>query len=316
MSALDLTAHWPVGNVAAGWIDRSGRRATCGDTDRPFGLASVTKPLVATAVLVAIEEGSLALDGPAGPEGATLRHLLAHASGLGDRVDEPLAAVGARRIYSNAGFEVIGRELAAATGIPANRYLDEAVVEPLGLTATDLVGSPAHGARSSVDDLLALAAEWLRPTLLDPSTMAEATTTQFPHLIGVLPGYGRQDPNPWGLGFEIKGAKSPHWTGVDNSPSTYGHFGRAGTFVWVDPERGVACAVLTDRDFGSWAVPLWPALADAVLAEAARPAGGLKSPVTPPMEPPAHVPAPVDVNAQPRRDPRPRDAASGRSPVR
>lgn len=269
MTALNLCESWPVERVSAGWIDRSGQRLTRGDADAPFALASVTKPLFAYACLVAIEEGTLDLDEPAGPDSATVRHLLAHASGLGDDPDQPLAGVGRRRIYSNAGFEILGRRLRVSSGFAEADYFHAAVVEPLGLDVTRLVGSPAHAAIGSVDDLLTVAAEWLQPTLVAPSTMAEATRAQFRDLVGVLPGYGRQDPNPWGLGFELRGDKTPHWTGSRNSPATFGHFGRSGTFIWVDPEAGVACVALTDRDFGSWAVPLWPPFADAVLAEAA-----------------------------------------------
>lgn len=270
MTALDEVLKWPVDRVAAGWVTVDGRRRTTGSTGERFPLASVTKPLFAYAVLVAVEEGTLGLDRPAGPAGATIRHLLAHASGLAEEVERPLSGVGRRRIYSNAGFEILGRELAAASGMRADEYFDEAVVQPLGLRSTRLIGSPAHGAESSIDDLLTVAAEWLRPTLVSESTMAEARTAQFATLPGVLPGYGAHDPNPWGLGFEIRGSKSPHWTGTTNSPSTYGHFGRAGTFVWVDPAIGVACAVLTTTEFGPWAVQRWPRLADAVVAEATR----------------------------------------------
>jgi CubicO group peptidase (beta-lactamase class C family) len=97
-----------------------------------------------------------------------------------------------------------------------------------------------------------------------------ATTVQFPELPGVLPEFGRFDPCPWGLGFEIRGAKAPHWTGRRNSPATFGHFGGAGTVLWVDPGVDVACVALTDRSFDEWADDarrLWPELADAVLAE-------------------------------------------------
>jgi CubicO group peptidase (beta-lactamase class C family) len=83
----------------------------------------------------------------------------------------------------------------------------------------------------------------------------------------VLPGYGQQRPNDWGLGFEIRDAKTPHWTGGKNSPRTYGHFGQSGTFIWADPEAKLALVVLTDRDFGEWALPLWPVLADSVISE-------------------------------------------------
>jgi CubicO group peptidase (beta-lactamase class C family) len=96
---------------------------------------------------------------------------------------------------------------------------------------------------------------------------AEATRVQFPGLTGVLPGYGPQRPNDWGLGFEIRDGKSPHWTGAGNSAGTFGHFGQTGTFIWADPACDLALVVLTDRDFDDWAKPLWPALADRVLAE-------------------------------------------------
>jgi CubicO group peptidase (beta-lactamase class C family) len=81
-----------------------------------------------------------------------------------------------------------------------------------------------------------------------------------------VPGYGAQDPNDWGLGVEIRGHKTPHWTGTANSPGTYGHFGQSGTMAWVDPVANVGLVALTDRDFGPWAKDAWPALSDAVLA--------------------------------------------------
>jgi CubicO group peptidase (beta-lactamase class C family) len=110
----------------------------------------------------------------------------------------------------------------------------------------------------------------LAPSLVAAETLAEATSVQFPGLIGVLPGFRRQEPNDWGLGFELRDGKSPHWTGTRNSPQTFGHFGRSGTFVWVDPEAEVALCCLTDLDFGDWAKTAWPALSDDVLAERGR----------------------------------------------
>lgn len=91
-------------------------------------------------------------------------------------------------------------------------------------------------------------------------------TVQYPGTKGVLPGYGHQNPNDWGLGFEIRDGKSPHWTGSSSSPRTFGHFGQSGTLLWIDPDAGAACVALTDRAFGPWAVEAWPAFTDAVLA--------------------------------------------------
>jgi CubicO group peptidase (beta-lactamase class C family) len=100
----------------------------------------------------------------------------------------------------------------------------------------------------------------------------------FPGLVGVLPGVGRYDPLDWGLGFELRDGKAPHWTGSANSPGTFGHFGGAGTFLWVDPLVDVATVVLTDREYGPWALEAWPGFSDAVLAAVAADQSGLASP--------------------------------------
>lgn len=271
MQSLNAIAQWPVDHAAAAVIGPDGPIGVAGEQDRVFALASVTKPLVAYAVLVAVEEGAVELDQPAGPPGSTVRHLLAHASGLAFGENVVAAPPGAKRIYSSAGFEVLADLVAAESGIEFPEYLREAVFAPLGMTASTLEGPAGHGARSTVADLSRFARELLRPTLLSEQTAADATAVQFPGLDGLLPGYGSQRPNDWGLGFEIKGGKAPHWTGAANSPATYGHFGQSGTFLWVDPARSLACVALADKPFGDWAKQAWPPLSDAVLAEVSGP---------------------------------------------
>ena len=272
MSALDAVAGWPASEAAVAVADAGGVRAATGPLDRPFAWASVTKLLTALAVLVAVEEGTVALEEPARPPGSSVRHLLAHASGLGPEGGPPLARPGTRRVYSNAGYVFLAEHLAAAAAMSFDAYLHGAVLAPLTLTGTRLEGSPASGAVGTLRDLIALGRELLDPSQLAAATHAEATRPAFPDLAGVLPGFGRHDPNPWGLGPEIRGRKSPHWTGRANSPATFGHFGQAGGFLWVDPGAELACACLTDAGFGPWATAAWPALADAVLGEhAARP---------------------------------------------
>ncbi|MDT0266784.1 serine hydrolase domain-containing protein [Streptomyces sp. DSM 44915] len=272
MRSLALVDSWPVETVATGVVLADGTPAGWrGPVERPFPLASVTKPLAAYAALIAVEEGAIELAEPAGPEGSTVRHLLAHASGLA--FDEPrvMAPPGERRLYSNAGFDALGDHIAKATGMPFAEYLRQAVCEPLGMTGTELPGSPAKDGVSTVADLIRFGAELLRPRLLAPETLAEATAVVFPGLNGVLPGFGHMRPNDWGLGFSLRGHKSPHWTGARSSPRTFGHFGQSGTFLWVDPDAGAACATLTDRVFGPWAAAAWPPFTDAVLAELAEP---------------------------------------------
>ena len=270
MSALDLLAEWPVTNASAVVVGRDGILGAHGERGRQYRLASVTKPLVARAAQVAVEEGVVDLDTPAGPPGSTVRHLLAHTSGLSMHSAEVLAAPGTRRVYSNYGFAVLADTIEAESGIEFGAYLAEAVFAPLGMTASRLEGGAAaagYGGVSTVGDLAAFASDLLCPRLVSADMHAQATAVQFPGLDGVLPGYGVQRPNDWGLGLEIRDDKSPHWTGAANSPATYGHFGQSGTFLWVDPERGLALVVLTDRDFGDWAKALWPAVSDAVVTE-------------------------------------------------
>lgn len=278
IGALEQIDGWPVPTAAVAVLRREGdptgrgpaRVLTVGGRGpqrHVFPLASVTKPLVAYAVLVAVEEGALDYDDPAGPEGSTVRHLLAHASGLAFASRRSITAPGRRRVYSNTGFEVLGETLERATGIGLAAYLAEAVTVPLGMGDTRLEGSAGAGCVSTLADMRLFAAELLVPTLVHPSTLARATTVAFPGLSGVLPGYGVADPNDWGLGFELRDHKPRHWTGRTSDPATFGHFGRSGTFLWVDPAADAACVCLTDRDFGDWAIAAWPRLTDAVLAE-------------------------------------------------
>ena len=272
VEALTQIEGWGAGTAAAGVVRAGDVVATRGPRDAVVRWASVTKLVTAMAALVAAEEGTIDLDEPAGPEGSTVRHLLAHASGLPFEPGAPTSRPERRRIYSNVGFELLAEHIAAAAGMPFERYLGEGVLRPLGLSA-ELRGSPAADLYGSLEDLLRFAAELQRPTLVAPETLDEATTVQFPGLVGVVPDVGRFDPNDWGLGFELRDAKSPHWTGSRNSPRTFGHFGGTGTFLWVDPEAGIALACLTDREFGPWALEAWPRLSDAVLTQAQRGSG-------------------------------------------
>jgi CubicO group peptidase (beta-lactamase class C family) len=267
VDALLQIDGWPVGATTAGVVTDAGPLAVRGPADREFRWASITKLATALAVMIAVEEGTLTLDQPAGPPGATIRHLLAHASGLPFLGSEPVARPGTRRVYSNTGYEILASVLSAAAGMPFDQYLGAAVLQPLRLASTWLEGTAAAGLNGPLSDLLRFAIELLQPSLVAASTFAEMTSVAYPGLDGMLPGIGRMRPMDWGLGFELRDAKYPHWTGRTNSPETFGHFGGSGSFLWVDPRARVACASLSDREFGPWALEVWPRLADSVLAE-------------------------------------------------
>jgi CubicO group peptidase (beta-lactamase class C family) len=264
VEALRQVDEWPCANVAVAVTGAV--EAIHGDAERVFPWASVTKLAAAVAMLVAAEEGLVDLDEPAGPPGSTFRHLLAHASGLPFDPGPPIARPGARRIYSNYGFEVAAAHVEGRAEMPFTEYF-AAVWQGTGIA---FEGSAGSGASGTIADLAALARELQQPERIAAETLDEARALQFPGLVGVLPGFGRQDPNDWGLGLELRDGKSPHWTGSQNAPATYGHFGRSGTFLWVDPRAGIALVCLTDLDFGDWASETWPRLSDAVLSEAAK----------------------------------------------
>lgn len=267
----EALSGWPVGAAGVLVVDAAGVAGSAGDLTTAFPWASVTKVLTALTVLRAADAGLVDLDEPAGPPGSTVRHLLAHASGLAADSDKLLAAPGLRRVYSNRGFEVVAEHLAIRAGRPFADLLAEQVLDPLGLGGTVLSGSPAHGASGPVSDLGVLARELLAPEVLPAALVAAAATTTFPGLAGVLPGFGRQAPNDWGLGLEVRAGKQPHWTSALNSPRTFGHFGQSGSFLWVDPVAGLGCVAAGDTPFGPWTAEHWPTLSTRVLQHPRRP---------------------------------------------
>ncbi len=157
---------------ATGWADRAAGIEVGPETR--FALASLTKPLIAAAVLVGVEEGLLDLDDPLADlvpglaPGITARACLAHAAGLPERFD-PAAlglpdrpawaavrdAVGrsvaledpwTRRRYSNVAYVAVAAGLEQASGLRIDEYLRAAILEPLGMDGTSLGLAPQHAA--------------------------------------------------------------------------------------------------------------------------------------------------------------------------
>jgi CubicO group peptidase (beta-lactamase class C family) len=265
VEALRQIDGWPVEFAAAGIVDPTGAVSTRGDAGRAVRLASVSKPVTALAVLIAAEEGVVDLDEPAGPPGATVRHLLSHTSGLPFEGTEPIASPEHRRIYSNEAFRALAAHLEERAEMAFADYAREAVCSPLEI-GLDPSGDPGSGMHASLDDVLAVGRELLTPHLIADETRDEMVSIQFPGLPGVLPDHGRFDPLDWGLGVQLN-TVPPSWMGTRTSARTYGHFGGTGTFLWVDPVARVVCAALTTREFDEWAKEAWPRLADAVLDE-------------------------------------------------
>jgi CubicO group peptidase (beta-lactamase class C family) len=271
---------WPVPHAGVAIVSEQGveqRWADGTDPETSWPIASVTKLLTTMAALAAIEAGHVDLDQTVDDEGATVRHLLAHASGL------PMTAgqgrrrpPGQRRIYSNAGFRLLGEVVADGVGTSFQTWLASSVLDPLGMGSTSLVerdgfdADPAAGAVATLADLTTFARCLLARGAwpVGAELFDQATSVQFPGLAGLVPGVGRFDPCDWGLGFELRDDKRPHWMGERRSPASFGHFGASGCFLWVDPEVRLAVAAVTDRDFddGRWAMSTWPAWSDALPA--------------------------------------------------
>ena len=266
-AAWALADSWPTAEWSCVIVHGPGNDVIRrGDTGRVQRLASVSKPISAWAVLVAVEEGTVSLDDPVGQNGCTLAHLLSHAGGYPFEGSQPVGKPGAKRIYSNTGYDMIAAHLEAASGMEFGTYLDEAVLSPLGMNSTRLEGSCAKDIHSCADDLVAFIGELRSPRLVARETWLTAITPHLPQLSGIVPGVGPADPCPWGLGPEIRGHKDPHWTGTRNSAATFGHFGGIGTFLWVDPVADAACTMLSETEFDDWGLTHWPAFSDAVLA--------------------------------------------------
>lgn len=270
---LQTINTWPVEHAAGVVLQGQEEMANYGDMGHMYDLASVSKLLSAYAVLVACEEGAFELDDQV-PESVasafetppTVRELLAHASGVGFAAAMPEKPARQRRIYSSAGYEMLADTVEALTGIRFASYADEALNQTLRMSV-NFSGSAGHGFQASAADLAVFAREVLEPRLLSEEMLGEALRVQFPGLDGIVPGYGRQKPCPWGLGFELFGedrdasgdsaVKQPHWLGENMPAHIAGHFGQSGTFFWVDRETSVAAIVLTDKAFGPWAKERW-----------------------------------------------------------
>jgi CubicO group peptidase (beta-lactamase class C family) len=139
-------------------------------TDDIFWIASMSNPITAVCVAILVDDGKLRFDERLGevlPEFAspvTLRQLLTHTSGMGELTNrEPHLALadtskllarqplrfepGSRWAYSTAGFDVLGRVVEVVGGMPFDRFLQQRVLEPLGMKDTSFWIAPAEESR-------------------------------------------------------------------------------------------------------------------------------------------------------------------------
>ncbi|MGH2562229.1 MAG: serine hydrolase domain-containing protein, partial [Thermomicrobiales bacterium] len=119
------------------------------------------------------------------------------------------------------------------------------------------LGIPWGGLYGSVRDVVRFAGSFLPggSPFLSAASVRAMTSDQVRGVPGGVGSLKLRWPRAyWGLGWEVKGTKTRHWTGELTSPKTFCHFGAAGTLVWSDPERNVALAVFGNR----MTVHRWP----------------------------------------------------------
>jgi beta-lactamase class C len=213
-------------------------------------------------------------------------------------------APGTELIYSNTGYGVLSRVAEAASGRDFWELAWENVFEPLELHDTiarpgpeldrrigrvlDVYGQgrpteaynsqywrdlaiPWGGLYGSPDDAVRFAATFLRhgDGFILPELANEMITDQVRGLPGEVQAARVKWPVAyWGLGWEIKGSKTRHWTGNLTSPQTFCHYGAAGTLLWADPTLDLAAAIFANRaTFHLWPFvpPRWATLSDTLV---------------------------------------------------
>ena len=290
--------------------------------DTVFDLASLTKVIATTpCVMQLLEEGKLRLNDPVvryipefgvnGKQDITVRQLLIHYSGLAPDLDltqpwqgketayqmafqeKPLNPPGARFVYSDINFIMLGALVERITGMSLNEYAEQHIFKPLKMTHTQFLpphswirkiaptqydehnvmlrgvvhdptarrmgGVAGHaGLFSTADDLGRYCQALLDGKLLSPLAIEKMSTPQQP-------------PNATdvrGLGWDIDTPFSSN-RGELLPVGSFGHTGFTGTSVWIDPMTQTYIIILANgvhpRGQGT-AVPLRSKVATAVAA--------------------------------------------------
>lgn len=268
-----------------------------------FDLASLTKLFTATAFLRLVHLGEIQLDRPvqqvvpefAGPdkEQITFRHLLTHSSGLpaygtfyghGEGPDDVVAAIcraslqyapGTRVVYSCLGYILMGHAMTRITGLPLDRWMQAAVLDPLGISEAGY--NPPAGTLTVPTGTGDYRQRRLRGEVHDPLASAMAGVSGNAGLFGTADSVARLGQvyldggtagdraflsealvreatrehiryggERRGLGWALK---SPVGSSAGRlmSPASYGHTGFTGTSIWVDPVRRLLVVFLTNR---------------------------------------------------------------------
>ncbi len=257
MSTTPLIARWPGDPSYAIFRLRAGSLEIVeqgGDQHVVRPWASVSKMAVAMAFAVEVDWGLHQITENFGPRGATLSNLLSHSSGLGLEDGDPMVPIATKRVYSNAGIDHAVQVV--TNGNSPSEWLEDRVFRGLGMSSARLDGRPSSGVVGSTEDLLRLGVAWLRADGISLETRNRFVKPFLPDLDGIVPGFGRFTPCPWGLGPEVRGDKR-HWMG-EWLASSFGHFGQSGAMMLMNVDENIGLVATSTEGFGPWAVELWP----------------------------------------------------------
>ena len=291
-------AVWEKGFGKLGWTGDAGAVVP----ERTiYDLASLTKVVgTTTAVMILFDEGKLRLDDQVvkfipeftggGKDAVTIRHLLAHRSGLpagrdiwriAHSPEEARATVissnlfakpGQSYEYSDLGADVLGFVVEAVAGQPLDKFLDERVFTPLGMTdthfrpdgslrgriaPTEITPPRGYPLRGEVHDENAYALggvaghAGLFSTASDLSIFAQMLldggTYNGTRIIAdsTVALFTKRAAGTRALGWDTCAGHGG--CGTYMGPNAYGHTGFTGTSLWIDPDREMFVVLLTNR---------------------------------------------------------------------
>lgn len=215
IAAATGTSETITARFHAGWQTAQGNRLL--KDDAIFLIASITKPVVATAAMQLIERGELSLAdrvvdyipefGRNAKNGVEVRHLLTHTSGLPDMLpdnqelrqahatlaqfvertcEEPLAFPPGRSVqYQSMGFAILGEIIARVSGKSCAQFVKEELFDPIGMHDSSLGAPDAwyEGPNAAVDRI---------PPAVVPESQRSGTDWNWNSR------YWRQLGAPWG----------------------------------------------------------------------------------------------------------------------
>ena len=278
-----LAANFPragAPGLAVAVVDAGGVRylrtfGDCPDADAPFVVGSLSKSFTAVAVMQLVEQGAVDLDAPASryapgydvPDEVTVRSLLNQTSGFGaydslaEAADGELGETFGAFSYANANYDLLGRVVEGASGEDYARYLDEHVLEPLGMVPghRDWFGLPvADGFRHAQGD-----GAWGGPASgYVASSVRDMASYLRMYLNGGMGGDGARVlsadsvrrmfldrvPDPEGDTYYGMGWTSFSW---DDGELVLSHDGQVENYtasMCLLPERGIGIVALSDAN--------------------------------------------------------------------